>query len=283
MTSTEVDVGLDPMRGSGRLGASVALGNACGGTVVALHCSGADGGQWRKLGERTGPAYRVVAPDLVAAVPCRMEFRLRDEAGPLIDLIDAQPRPVHLIGHSYGGGVALAIAAARPEKVASLVLYEPSAFHILSELDSAAAEATEIARLAAAVADAVAHGTLDRAAETFVDYWNGPRSWRTLKPEVRNRLAVWSPNAVRHFTALLAERTTLREYKAIGCPVLLLRGESSPAPSRRIVEELARYLPKAEVDVIVGAGHMGPITHAAVVNDRIVRHWAGGPAGCRTH
>src|SRR6266516_1098475 len=36
--------------------------------------------------------------------------------------------PVHLIGHSYGGGVALRVAVERSNRIASLTLYEPTAF-----------------------------------------------------------------------------------------------------------------------------------------------------------
>src|SRR6266536_155294 len=36
--------------------------------------------------------------------------------------------PVHLIGHSYGGGVALRVAVERSNRIASLTLYEPAAF-----------------------------------------------------------------------------------------------------------------------------------------------------------
>ena len=40
----------------------------------------------------------------------------------------------HLIGHSYGGMVALQLAAqAQPQRVRSLSLFEPIAFHLLPD------------------------------------------------------------------------------------------------------------------------------------------------------
>jgi pimeloyl-ACP methyl ester carboxylesterase len=45
---------------------------------------------------------------------------------------------VHLVGHSYGG-VALHAVLARKDRAASLTLYEPSAFHLLKQLDAGAA------------------------------------------------------------------------------------------------------------------------------------------------
>jgi pimeloyl-ACP methyl ester carboxylesterase len=88
------------------------------------------------LGETLGPAYQVIAPEHYGCEKtgpwCGMHaFTLADEAARTIDLIDRTERSVHLVGHSYGGGVALHVALARPDRIASLTLYEPSAFHML--------------------------------------------------------------------------------------------------------------------------------------------------------
>ncbi|HEX4216488.1 MAG TPA: alpha/beta hydrolase [Candidatus Dormibacteraeota bacterium] len=48
------------------------------------------------------------------------------------DLLDAMEplAPVHLVGHSYGGVVAAAVASRRPEWVRSLVLVEPTLYQV---------------------------------------------------------------------------------------------------------------------------------------------------------
>ncbi len=43
--------------------------------------------------------------------------------------------PFHLVGHSYGGAVALQFALSHPDRLLSLTLVEPSCFHVLNELD----------------------------------------------------------------------------------------------------------------------------------------------------
>jgi pimeloyl-ACP methyl ester carboxylesterase len=110
--------------------------NADSTPVIALHCSGAGAGEWRQLGEALGTAYRLFAPEHYG---CERTdpwtgghaFTLADEAARTIELIDESANKVHLVGHSYGGGVALHVALARPTRIASLTLYEPSAFHLL--------------------------------------------------------------------------------------------------------------------------------------------------------
>ena len=99
--------------------------------AIALRCSGSSGRQWSAL--RKSLRLQVFIPDLMGcgAMPHLAgdrRFRLADEARPIVALIDELEAPVHLIGHSYGGAVALRIAVERPNRIASLTLYEPTTF-----------------------------------------------------------------------------------------------------------------------------------------------------------
>ena len=86
--------------------------------------------------------------------------------------------PVHLVGHSYGGAVALQFALRWPGRVASLTLYEPARFALLTAAGAAgAAEAAraadarhEITTIANRFGLAVVSGRLHEAAELFADY-----------------------------------------------------------------------------------------------------------------
>lgn len=85
------------------------------------------------LRDRLGTGLAFSAPDMIGTRSAGhwtggTPFTLADEAAPIIAAIERRGVPVHLVGHSYGGGVALYIAARHPERIASLTLYEPSAF-----------------------------------------------------------------------------------------------------------------------------------------------------------
>jgi pimeloyl-ACP methyl ester carboxylesterase len=243
-----------------------------------LHCSGAGAGEWRQLRERLGSDYTLVAPehygcDRTGPWIGAHAFTLADEAARTIDLIDRSDSNVHLVGHSYGGGVALHVALARPARIASLALYEPSAFHILKILgDHGAAAFAEIADISRVTAQGVITGDYAGAAAAFVDYWSGIGAWAALRPPAQNMLIRWAPKAPLDFRALIEERVPLAAYCDLRMPILIMRGEHAPLPTRKIAETLSAVTPMARLTVIDGAGHMGPFTHGSVVNGLIAAH-----------
>lgn len=246
--------------------------------VLALHCSGADHRQWRKLRTALEPEFELIAPDFYgceATGPWHgaRRFSLAEEAAAIIELIDDLNESVHLVGHSYGGGVALKVAIERPGSIRSLALYEPSAFHILRQLgEEGAAEFAEIRALADDVGMNILRGAYQAAARSFVDYWNGHGAWDELRAEVRTALLRWLPKAPLDFAALIEEPTPISAYRVLCCPVLLLRGEYAPRPSRKIVDELVRLVPCGRAEIVSKAGHMGPITHGEEIAAQIARH-----------
>jgi pimeloyl-ACP methyl ester carboxylesterase len=246
--------------------------------TIALHCSGAGAGQWNHLAEQLGDDHELLAPEhfgCESSGPWTGEhaFTLADEAARTIALIDKTKEKVHLVGHSYGGGVALHVALARPERIASMALYEPSAFHLLRQMGGAGAEAyAEIAEVARRIGQSVVNGDYRGGVADFVNYWNGPGSWNGMRPAAQRELIRWTPKGPLDFRALMEEQVPMIAYRALKFPVLTIRGERGPNPSRVIAEGLVDLLPHSRLVVVPGAGHMGPFTHAQDVNSLIVQH-----------
>lgn len=246
--------------------------------VVLLHCSGSSGAQWRALTAQLGARYQVVTPDLIgygAAGPwCgHGAFSLAQEAAPVRSILGWLNEPVHLVGHSYGGAVALHIARTRPQLVKSLTLIEPSAFHLLRNGDATdAAALREITAVAAAASAALAAGDYAGGFGGFVDYWSGPGSWSAMAPEKRGAFAPQLAKVALDFHALLSEPAELEDMCDVAAPTLLVQGGCTMLPSRCVCARLRVALPNAAFRVVRGAGHMLPVTHRDEVNALVAAH-----------
>lgn len=246
--------------------ATYATAHAVQTPVLCLHCSGSSGRQWQAYPSLL-PNARLITPDLLGSGAQghwlgEHEVRLADEVAALESVLDRVGMPVHLVGHSYGGAVALAMAMRWPERVAGLYLFEPVRFALLNNAaDRSAWE--EITGVGQAIAAFARSGHLHASAEIFVDYWSGTGTWAALPPERRNALAARMPKVRNEFGALFSDETLPSEYAHLQMPVHLFHGSTSPWPARRVVDLLAAACGGASVTCLQGASHMGPIEEPA--------------------
>jgi len=226
--------------------------------------------------ESLAPKFRVLAPDSYGAGkgpawPTDRLVRLRDEAALLEPVFARAEEPFALVGHSYGGAVALIAALAQPHRVHALALYEPTLFALLDAESPPPNETDGIRATVAAATAALDAGNPAGAAECFIDFWMGTGAWAQT-PEPRKGQIVSSIVNIRGWAnALFDEPTPLEAFAALSVPVLLMTGKDSPAPSLGVARLLAKTLLRVEVIEFEGLGHMGPVTHPEVVNEAISR------------
>lgn len=235
-----------------------------------LHSSLASKSQWTALAQRMASRYRVIALDLCgygdnAPLAAGAAFELDDEvrlvASRLEGLVEPHER-VHLVGHSYGGLVALRFAQCRSERVASLALYEPVVFRVLNDADQALAAARQLAEQ---VTRLVAAARRHEAAQAFVDFWSGEGKYASLPLPVRASVVRRVEKLPLDFQAAACWPLGPEDLRAILAPTLLLTGRRSPAVVRRVHALLAHVLPNRRVGAF-DCGHLGPITDAHQVN-----------------
>lgn len=243
---------------------------------VALHSSQSHGGQWRALARELPASIQFDSPDLIgyganmtfaqyqtqATAPSLNDFRLSHELHELQQTAAWPKTPVVLVGHSYGGALALHWARCFPQQVQALVLYEPVAFHLLPKQGSAFAEIQ-------AVAEKMKRLTSAAACEHFVDYWNHAGYFRALPAKVQEFMIAQQPKVIADFHALLYEPAQLADYQTLHLPVYLLSGQRSPLSSRTVAQLLAANLPQV-THFEVAAGHMGPLTAPQLITPLLV-------------
>ena len=98
-------------------------------SVLALHGLTGHGKRWQTLATHHLADVTVVAPDLIGHGRSSWDapWTIDANVAELAALLDADGgRPVVAVGHSFGGAIALNLAAARPDLVAALVLLDPA-------------------------------------------------------------------------------------------------------------------------------------------------------------
>lgn len=180
-------------------------------------------------------------------------------------------RPI-LLGQSFGGIVALGVASRYPELAAKLVVSSGAA---RIRFDRALAM---IERLGGPEARAVAARNFEHtSAETQTDYLRVCLPLYNPSPPNPDVLArvVRRHEVSLHFWQDEIKRFDLfAEVGAIRCPTLIVGGELDPITTTADLEELARAIPGARLEVFADAGHGvfrdKPAEAVAVIRDFIL-------------
>jgi pimeloyl-ACP methyl ester carboxylesterase len=227
--------------------------------------------------DRLAGRYRTLAVDLYGSGkspswPGARPLSLADEVALLGPALAAAGDRFHVVGHSYGGAVAIATALAHPGRVASLVLFEPVLFSVLIAEDPTQPAAREIVAVRDDTVAALERGDPHSSGARFLDYWMGAGSWAAMPEPRREGLAAAMSHVKAQWAAAFGASTRRSAFAALDVPVLYLTGTESPASARGVARLLTKVLPRVTAVEIEGVGHMGPITHPERINALIERY-----------
>jgi pimeloyl-ACP methyl ester carboxylesterase len=217
-----------------------------GPTVVLVHGSLDRGASFARVVRRL-PELHVVTYDRRGyhhSRPGGIARSLSDHVVDLVALVGDGPAVV--VGHSYGGDVAVGAALQSPGAVRAVGAYEPP----LPWLE------WWPRRSASSIADE----DPGAFAESFFRRVAGDEVWDRLSDHVKAARRADGP-------ALVAELTDLRrpsppfDVAALAVPIVLGRGERSRAHHRRAIDALRALIPTSEVTEIAGAAHGAPLSH----------------------
>lgn len=181
-------------------------------------------------------------------------YRVADSVADLAALLDALgiDGPVHVVGNSYGGTVALSFAVSYPHRVASMMLIEAH-FTVAGWAEQVAAERDRLG-------SAVAGGDL--------------REWLDQLGRKVTRLLEMADDLINRTTFLAdlkaVQPIPMSQLRALTCPVRAVYGEHSDVVD--YAHELATYLPDCELTVLAGCGHAVLMDATAALRE-IVLDW----------
>lgn len=251
-----------------------------GTPVVLIHGSGpgvSAYANWRLTLPALAPHVRALAPDMVGFGftdrPADVVYGMETWTGHLLAVLDAlELERVSLVGNSFGGALALRLAADQPERVDRLVLmgsaglswpltqgleavwgYEPSVENMRGLLDLFAYDRSLVT---------------DELAEV--------RYRASIEPGVQEAFSAMFPAPRQRWLDSLA--TPEDRIAAIGAPTLVVHGRHDRVVPLDSSLRLASLIPDADLVVFARCGHWTQIERAAEFNALLVRFLTGAAA-----
>ena len=224
-------------------------------TVVLVHGLGkAAARDWSKLIPALAGRYRVLALDLPGFGHSDKgnHHYSPDNFARVLDAVLAKRvvKPFTLIGHSMGGSVALAYAAAYPQRVNRLILVD------VAGVLHRSVYAEFLARVGAQRAmgvDSPWFESVVRAIQNRAENWPVRGELELERAGVRQRMLRGDPSAISAFA--MVEHDFSQVLRAIAAPTLVIWGAEDTIAPLRTGQALASAIPGARLTVIEGAGH----------------------------
>ncbi len=257
-----------------------------GPTVVLVPGSCSTGAAWRPMMAQWRDGFRRVTTSLLgyggtAERRSRDDAEIAHEAEILEEVIRRAGRPVHLVGHSFGGLCALAVAMRNPELLLSLTILEAPAAEILRE----SGEDEHYGEFRAMTGDyisAVEAGET-HAIERMIDFYGGAGTFESWPQRVRDYAVATTPANLLDWICAYGFRLTPERLATVMIPTLVAWGEASHPAAKRANALLGRLIPGAATAEIVGAAHFMIMTHARQIADLLAHHIGAAQAGTRAH
>lgn len=220
--------------------------------ILLIHGSLCDYRYWRWQIPALSERHRVLAPSLRGCWPdahphpqaaYRIDAHARDLAR-LIRSLDLT-QGVHMVGHSRGAQVALALAIQAPALCRSLTLADPG-FRFDDEPKTPPFYRHAVDQLRA--------GDVEGALEGFIDTVNGADTWRKMVGWFKD---MTRDNAMTLLSQILEANAAVRvsDAAALNGPLLLVGGANSPAKYGTRQDRLQQLHPQASRARIALAAH----------------------------
>jgi pimeloyl-ACP methyl ester carboxylesterase len=248
-----------------------------GSTVVLVPGSCSTGAAWRPMLAHWQRGFRCVTTSLLgyggtAERRTAGDTDISHEAEAIEAVVRRAACPVHLVGHSFGGLTALAVAQRRRVPLLSLTIAEAPAAEILRPMGE---YRHYLAFRNMTDAYFLAYYAGERAAiEQMIDFYGGAGTFSGWPQRLRDYAIETTPANFLDWASAYGFELTPELLATVKIPTLVLWGEASHPAAKRANGLLAQFLPNASVAEIAGAAHFMISTHAREVAGLIAQHVA---------
>jgi pimeloyl-ACP methyl ester carboxylesterase len=251
---------------------------------VLLPGSCATGAAWRPIIEAWGGRFRCVTTSLLGYGGTAERRTPSDTSiAHAADVVEAVIRraggPVHLVGHSYGGLVGVAVTLRKAVPLAGLTVLEAPAMQVLKDRGE-----DEHYRTFRAMSDAYAaafHGGDREAVAAMIDFYGGAGTFASWPQRVRAYAIETTAANLLDWQSGYGFPLTAEALATIDVPTLVLWGSVSRPAVQRANALLGQCIPCATTGAVDGAAHFMIATHAREVAHAVADHIAAAEATAR--
>jgi pimeloyl-ACP methyl ester carboxylesterase len=254
-----------------------------GPPVVALHGIGRSLEDWTEQQELLRDRFRVYSVDMAGfgkSDPLPGKHSLESLAGFVADFLDAvgETRPVHLVGNSLGGAVAMQLSVRAPERVRSLVLVSSAGFGREVTIALRLLALRPLGRLLLRPSRAGAR-RIERALfydRAFVTDARIDHALELARQPHAARVMLEAVHDLGTFRGVREgwRRTLLDAVAQRRLPVLVVWGDRDLILPALHLEAAHRYLPDAQTRLLTETGHLPQIERAAEFYRMVTSFWA---------
>ena len=226
-----------------------------GSSLLLIHGTQPDGNTWGSCFEALASHHFVITYDRRGFSrsihpPITDYLQHAEDAAALLRQLQAEP--VTIVGWSWGGIIALELAAREPALVRGLILIEP-ALHLKKHLTFSLFKTVGKVQLLRRF-----RGDIP-AAEAFLrwacQYRTGGSAFSHFPQEVQETIRRNATLIVKEIDAGTGEELTPERIATICCPVTCIQGELSAPEFGQAIERITKLIPHTKVRSIPGASH----------------------------
>tara|TARA_Y100000296_G_scaffold87400_1_gene133028 strand:- start:7062 stop:7892 length:831 start_codon:yes stop_codon:yes gene_type:complete len=236
-----------------------------GPSVMLIHGSGPGvtaWANWRLVMPELSKNYRVIAPDMLGFgfterptnTQCNVERWVNHAIG-ILDALDIEQ--CDLVGNSFGGGIALALAIRHPKRVRRLILMGSVGvpFTLTPGLDAVWGYSPSLTTMKGLL-DIFAY---DRSLVT--DELAELRYEASIRPGFHEAFSTMFPAPRQRWVDALASKEA--DIRAIQHETLIMHGREDQVIPLHTSQKLFEWIPKSQLHLFGQCGHWTQIEHAA--------------------
>ncbi len=237
-----------------------------GEPIVFIHGSFANTSTWKYMVSNLSDRFRCIcikqpghggapAPSDFDAPSVDTEVAIVEQVLEHLDL-----GPIHLVAHSFGGVVAVAVALGARVPLRAMTLFEPVLTGIL-EISGRDDDAKAVDQFCDDYRNAIANRER-YACRRVIDFWGGEGQFDQMPAFIKEAMDPLTDYNARHWDLCQNTVYPVETYEALSVPTQLVCGDRSSTIVRSISECLLTHLVDAKMDIIFSASHFLVTSHA---------------------